>query len=334
MKKSVEEIEQRLASPECKNNILLVTHQILQANTYARKMLKKASEELDKAVDALRNALFAQTMEEPQSSFKTREVYDLIRWQYFGLKKEYENTFALKFKIQRQIISPERAIFMAKNIFVHGDYKKLREEIRRYKKNEQRLAPKLLAYANEEKEFQRRDWSVFPHSTFLQEKYYLTKQRTLLELERSRLDQIKLSLQNKQSGLEKLCQEHEAARKIETIAAGILRKNYKFVRQLEEIETHAKELIPRMNHAKEQMNALKERIARDKINTRYRVTVSDTLTKNQAASVIADAILMEPQVVQLVARSNGNNLEMEKDWELMSELDKDELIDKEIVREL
>ena len=62
MKKSVEEIEQRLASPEYKNNILLVTHQILQANTYARKMLKRASEDLDKAVNALRNELFAQTM--------------------------------------------------------------------------------------------------------------------------------------------------------------------------------------------------------------------------------------------------------------------------------
>lgn len=51
-------------------------------------------------------------------------------------------------------------------------------------------------------------------------------------------------------------------------------------------------------------------------------------------ALIADAILFEPEAVQLVARSNGNNLEMEKDWELMSELDKDELIDKKIVREL
>ena len=156
----------------------------------------------------------------------------------------------------------------------------------------------------------------------------------MLELEKTRLDQIKLSLRNKQSELEKLCQEHEAARKIETIAVGILRKNYRFVCQLEEIETRAKELIERMNHAQEQMNALEKRVVRDKVNTRYRVTVSDTLTNNQAASVIADAILNDPQVVQLVARSNGNNLEMEKDWELMSELDKDELLDKEIVREL
>ena len=147
MKKSVEDIRRRLEEPEFRNNILMVTHQILQSNTHARKMLKRASDELDKAVDDLRNALFAKTIQEPQSSFKTREVYDLIRRQYRDLKKEHEDLFVEKFHIQRQIISPERAIFMAKNIFVHGDYKRLREKIRRYKKEEQRLAPKLLAYA-------------------------------------------------------------------------------------------------------------------------------------------------------------------------------------------
>ena len=82
------------------------------------------------------------------------------------------------------------------------------------------------------------------------------------------------------------------------------------------------------------MKALENRIACDKVNTRYRVTVSDTLSNNKAASLIADAILFDPQAVQLVARFDGNALEMEKDWELMSELDKDELIDKKIIREL
>ena len=89
-----------------------------------------------------------------------------------------------------------------------------------------------------------------------------------------------------------------------------------------------------MNHVKEQMNALENRIARDKVNTRYRVMVSDTLTKNQVASLIADAILFEPEAVQLVARSDGNNLEMEKDWEMMTEFDKDEIIRKKIIHEL
>ena len=334
MKKSVEDIRRRLEQPDCRNNILLVTHQILQANTYARKMLKRTNIDLDKVIDDLRNALFAQYLEEPQTTFKTREIYDLIRRQYRILKKEHENLFADKFHLQRQVISPQHAIAMAKNIFVHGDFKRLREDFRRYKKDEQRLAQKSLAYNQEEKQLQTRNWSLLPHSTFLQQQYYLTKQRTLLELEKNRLDQIKFSLQNKQVELEKLCQEHEAARKIEMITAGILRKNYKFVRQLEEIETRIKELIPRINHAKEQMNALEKRIALDKVNTRYRVTISDTLPNIKAASLIADAILFDPQAVQLVARSNGNNLEMEKDWELMSELDKDELLDKKIVREL
>ena len=129
----------------------------------------------------------------------------------FGRKN---NALALKFKIQREVILPQRAIFMAKNIFVHGDFKRLREEIRRYKKEEQKLAPKLLAYAREEKEFQTRDWTVFPRSTFLQQQYYLLKQWAILELEKTHLDQINLSLQNKQAELEKLCQEHEATRKI------------------------------------------------------------------------------------------------------------------------
>ena len=334
MKKSVEDIRRHLELPDCRNNILLVSHQILQANTHARQMLKRANIDLDKVVAELRNALFVKTIEEPQTSFKTREVYDLIRQQYRALKKEHEDLFVEKLHLQRQIISPERALAMAKNIFVRGDYKKLRGEIRRYKKDEQQLAPKLLAYAKEEKQFQTRDWSVFPRSTFLQQQYYLTKQRTLLALERSRLEQTKFSLQNKQNELGTLCQPHEAQRKIEQIAAGILRKNYKFVRQLEEVENRDKKTILRLNHSKEQMNALEERIVRDKVSTRYRVTCSDKLTNNQAASLIADAILSDPQAVQLVARFNGNNLEMEKDWDLMSELDKDELMEKKIVREL
>ena len=184
MWKSVEDIRRRLEQPEFRNNILLVTHQILQANSHARKMLKQASEELEQAVDNLQNALVTKTMEEPQTSFKTREVYNLMRQQYRALKKESEELFIAKFHLQRQIISPERALAMAKNIFVHGAFKRLREKIQRYKKEEQRLALRFRDYDREEHKFQNQDWTVFPHSTFLQAQYYLTKQRTLLELEK------------------------------------------------------------------------------------------------------------------------------------------------------
>lgn len=97
----------------------------------------------------------------------------------------------------------------------------------------------------------------------------------MLAVEKSRLDQLNISLQKRKSDLETLCQPHEAQRKIEQIAVSILRKNFRFVRQLEEIENRNKEIIQRMNHAQDQMKALEERLARDKIGTRYRVICSE-----------------------------------------------------------
>ncbi len=53
MKKSVAEIQNRLDSPACKKNILRVTHQIIQVNLYAKKMLRSESDNLARAVNAL-----------------------------------------------------------------------------------------------------------------------------------------------------------------------------------------------------------------------------------------------------------------------------------------
>ena len=88
-----------------------------------------------------------------------------------------------------------------------------------------------------------------------------------------------------------------------------------------------------MNHAKKQMDILKLQLSTEKHNTYYKVS-SDNASINSLASLIADAILNDPQAVQLVARLDGNFLEMDRTWELMSELDKDELIRKKIIREL
>ena len=334
MSKSVEEISQRLDSPEYRNNILLVTHQLLQANVQARKMLKRANADLEKAVDGLRNAIYSQAVGEPKNVFKTREVYDLIRRQFFGLKKEYAKAQEVKFALHRRIISPQRALAMAQNIFVGGEFKRLRAAVRQLKKDEQRLAKNVAEYIQREKFFKAIDWSLEPRSKFLEEQYYLTRQQTLLRIEKSRIDELKLSLENRQTELEQLCQKPEAQAKIELIAAGILRKNYKFVRQLEEAEARAKQLAERMSHAKAQMDTLKRCLELDKLGTRYKLITSDSSSNDSTASIIADAILNEPQAVQLVARSIGNNLEMEKNWELMSELDKDELIRQKTIREL
>ena len=147
------------------------------------------------------------------------------------------------------------------------------------------------------------------------------------------MDNLKLALDKQKSELESTFKNPEAIKQIQLIAAGILRKNLKFVHKTEEIETRLKQLSETLKHTKKQVDALQLQLNFEKRHTCYKI-LSDSYSKKSAAILIADAILNEPQAAQLVARSSGNNLEMEKDWELMSELDKDELLHKQIFRYL
>ena len=91
-------------------------------------------------------------------------------------------------------------------------------------------------------------------------------------------------------------------------------------------------LLEKMQETEKRFKAFDNGYSRLKKSYVYRVIQSETnsnkastSSKNELVAIIADALLGEPYAVQLVARSSGNNLEMEKDWEMMSELDKDEL---------
>ena len=56
------------------------------------------------------------------------------------------------------------------------------------------------------------------------------------------------------------------------------------------------------------MNILQECLSSEKRTTYYKVNSDDSSSNNSVASLIADAILQEPQAIQLVARSTENNL--------------------------
>lgn len=332
MKKPVEEINKKLETVDCKKNILLVTHQILQANTYARKMLKAESEKLDQAVDELRDEFFYQSISD-KDYYQTKEVYNILRHQYLDLKKEYEKKLDLKYSYRHKVISPLRAISMAKNIFVKGCWKKLCASLRNLQKDTQKLAKKLEYFQQREEKFKSTEWTAANQATFLQGKYSLTKEKIKLELERKRLDNFKISLDKQKSELEELCKAPKSVSRIQLIAAGILRKNHKFVDKVAEVDKHLKKISERLKHTKKQMEVMEIQLKSEHSTTFYKVLESKYSEKT-AASIIADAILGEPQVAQLVARSSGNNLEMEKNWELMSDIERDDLISKKIVRNL
>lgn len=109
----------------------------------------------------------------------------------------------------------------------------------------------------------------------------------------------------------------------------------------EEAKKRVGDLYEKLQEAKKRFNAFDDGYKQLKQNRVYRViqpestsTKTSNLKENELAAIIADALLGETYAIQLVARFGDNNLEMEKDWEMMTEFDKDELINRKMVREL
>ena len=98
-----------------------------------------------------------------------KQLLSIIRKQYHGKKKEFDKTLAIQHKLRLKVISTNRAMEMAKNIFAKGDFKKLREKERLYNKQLQQFNVKL-------EQFNNRQTALVADIQPIQEKYYLTKQ--------------------------------------------------------------------------------------------------------------------------------------------------------------
>ncbi len=129
---------------------------------------------------------FLQTLKKPDDSQKDalnayEKVVSGVKKKIFALKmsaismKKSVEKIDKKFELQSKIISPQRAAEMAKNIFVHGNFKKLRFDIRKLKKDEEKFSKNLRAFSFRQKLFQEKAWSADERPIFLQEKYFLIK---------------------------------------------------------------------------------------------------------------------------------------------------------------
>ena len=156
-----------------------------------------------------------------------------------------------------------------------------------------------------------------------------------------KLAKTKIWLDSEPTRLKTLCQTETAQDKIALLAAYIIRKHLPIAKEYEVTSNRLDELYDQMQAAKKRFYSLDNNFSSLKQNRTYRVIQfnhdtekKNILDENGLAAIIADALMSEPYAVPLVACSIGNNLEMDKDWELMSDLDKDEFIKKKIVREL
>ena len=183
-------IEEKLQHSYRRKNVELVVHSILQKNLEVLEELKKASESIIKNVIALQCKL--EIREKPQTSFTAKEVRDRLGQQFRALNRQYEETKSKYYALMFKRVSSAEALSRAKNIFVHGGFKKLSIEQKVYEKE-------LSRYKREKSEIQKRvmdfnsqQWSSCGEKLLAQ--YYLTKSQIRLEEIKRQLSATKIRL--------------------------------------------------------------------------------------------------------------------------------------------
>lgn len=336
----IQSVEEKMKKTTRLKNVHLVTHNILQKNLENLKALQKMSDEL--LHDTQEFKKLTECKEKPQTIFSFSEVQENLCQQCRFLKSEYEKSIDEMNRLRWRVINPARAISMAENIFVHGDFKKLRDEKRKYEKAVSNFEKKFADYQQHESDFKNAKWENL--SEKIQEQYYLTKEKIMLESARQKLQNTKKFLESESERLEKICQTEEARQKISVIAAGILKKNLKIAEEYEQAKIRSKNLSQKLKLAKNRLEGLKRNGSGKLQKSVFRVDKPYNFDKESAktsssdpnfiASLIADALNGNENAVQLVAYCPENCLEMEKNWDLLSDIEKDALIWKEMVREL
>lgn len=326
--KEVEELEEKLKNASTYQNIALVAHQRFQQNLEILEEMGKLSEGILNKCRGFEE----KSEKEVQEVFSLSELKDNLRYQYSSLKKAKETTESKIFEIGKKVIRPSRALFIAKNVFLKGELKKLKMEKRKCEKAVKKLELDLESFQKENFNFENTGENL---AEKFQQHYCLVKRKIELESRQEENKKWKNSLDDELQRLENFCTREETKEEIAIIAASILRKNLSVVQAFEKEKKKLADIKQNLQLCKDRLNFISAH--KSKKNYFYKIIPSGNLAQkdqNLIMSVIADAIRGENYAVSLVARSSSNNLEMDKNWELMSELDKDELIHKQIFRDL
>ena len=333
-------IQEKMQNPQRRKNMELVIHRLLQNDIDTLSELKKTSLAVLCNVKALREKLeVRETSKIPQTMFTVSEIRDSLRTQYYSLKKQYEDAEDTRNRLMFKRISPSSALCRAKNIFVHGDFDKLQSQREAYEKSLAKFKRDQDEHHQQERFLKAQKWTN--NGEKLRAQYYLAKEKFHLEEIARKLSDTKIQLDKELTRLETLCKTEVAQGKIALIAVDILHDNLKIVREYESAQKTMCDLYEKIQLVKKRLNVLDDNYSSLKKNYVYRVIQfesdslkNNTANENELTGIIADALMGEPYAVQLVARSDGNNLEMDKDWEMMSDFDKDEFIRKKIIRQL
>jgi len=332
---NVQPISERLSAPLLQKKIQQETAKILWEDKSTKARLKEATENLKTATDALDVEIKIQLKNRSSDEriYSIEQVEKLLMKTQDELTVDYEKDISSLQKLETRVISYDRAIAMAKDVYVKGAFKKLRENTRALNKKEKSFSNKKVQYEKKALDFSKQDKPGFWKNKELQLTYENQKEDlqqlySQLSIQEKSIQAEKNELAQEQKRLNSLCNTTEGKAKIENIAMGILRKNQPIKEQYEILLKKTDSVSESLQHTKKQIKAVKDYAHSDKNNTKYKVVSpreqsSGGAVKAPDAATIANAILGDSKATQLVARSKGND-EMEKTWSMMTETEKDE----------
>ena len=330
------EVEKTLDNVGSLKNIRQVIHNNLQNQLAKLEQLETQSTAFLDNIKNWEQIKISQASSKKIFSFS--EVERILKQQYSDLKAQYANQVAERNALKLKVISVSRAIAMAKNVFVQGAFKELRIKENQCRKLSKKYERDCAQYQQQDESFKLTDWK--DDGQRIQACYYLTKDRIRLEGIQRKIQMMNEQINVAFVDLERRCGTPDARQRISLIAAHILRKNLKYVREYERSKKCVQEISKNVQLFKRRLTNLKENVPKKMKKCYYQViSANNTASKHSPStlvslvSIIADALNHDPAAMAQVVCFSGDNL-MEKYWEWLTEFEKDELIIKKIMRDL
>ena len=290
LQEHIDAIDACLSNPDIQKQIQHITHETLKINTEIRKKLKAAARDVEQQIRAMEDILSSDTRaENTQGVYSTRELYVIMQRRFYGHKKQVDRLNEQLAEARKKVISHDRAIRMASDIYTNGALKALRENMRKLKKQEGYLQNDRAAYERDLDAFERRPLPPATDTTVLTQ--YRAAQSALAArkdaLARKSRDMAakRKALEEQKAQLAAKIDSPEGKKKIKEISLGILRKNAPLQKHCSELQAHLEQAKAEMSEAKAHMETLAIAVKKDMRDTRrYRVSPSDSGTPNGGTS--------------------------------------------------
>lgn len=344
-KEELAPILKKLDTPSMKAKIQNIRYKILFDDRETRKQLKLANEKLSSLSSKLQLKINNKISESPQV-FTASDIYKIIRNSYLALRTKHENDIKTLNKLSTKVISMDRALYMAKDIYSKGAFKKIRKAYRDLEKKETYLEKDKASFSAKKEAFNKISIPAFWNNHTKKLKYNEQKNEINI-LEKSIIDREnelsfqRKSLDNESDLINSKYNTLTAKTKIGQIALGIYEKNQPIRDKFNNLKSLTNTDLKNLKHIKNQMKGVKKQIYVDKNGNQYKVANPGgssgksshlQIAHSPSVSVIADAILGDEKVTPLVMRSNPKDDEMDKNWQMMTEFEKEEELAKGIYK--